>query len=101
MKTQLSVCGVNCSTDCRAYEEDCAGCNELQGRVSWAYFYERERCPIYECAEEKGLASCGDCCYAPCHVWMDTRNPDVTDEEFQADINKRLSNLEKRELEKE
>ena len=89
----LSVCGVNCSNDCRAYDRECGGCNELGGRVSWAVFYGKEHCPIYECVREKGLTSCGDCGQAPCQVWYDTRNPDASDEEFEADLNSRLKNL--------
>jgi len=88
-----STCGVNCATDCRAYSVECEGCNELQGRVSWAEFYGRERCPIYDCAMEKGLCSCKDCGKQPCAIWNETRNPDMTDEEFAADVTSRLRNL--------
>lgn len=96
----LSVCGVNCSTGCKAFKVECTGCNELQGKVSWAVFYGRERCPIFDCALEKGLISCGDCGLAPCKIWYDTRNPDISDEEFDKDINSRLANLNKRNEEK-
>ena len=92
----LSRCGVNCSTDCRAFGAECAGCNELEGKVSWAVFYGKTLCPIYQCAGDKGLASCGECGTAPCQIWHDTRNPDVTDEEFAADIRSRLNNLAQR-----
>jgi len=95
-----SVCGVICATDCRAYKVECDGCNELSGKVSWAVFYGRERCPIYDCAMSKGLSSCGDCGQAPCSVWYDTRNPDASDEEFAADLNSRLKHLADREKEK-
>lgn len=94
----LSICGVNCSTDCRAFGEECMGCNELDGKVSWAVFYGRSTCPIYECAVQKKLASCGDCGEAPCRIWFDTRNPDASDEEFQADIESRLKNLDSLKL---
>ena len=89
----LSVCGVNCKSDCRVYQVECAGCNELKGRVSWAAYYSKEHCPIYECAVQKGLSSCGDCGLAPCKIWYDTRNPDASDAEFAADIASRLNNL--------
>ncbi|MBM4403147.1 MAG: DUF3795 domain-containing protein [Candidatus Cloacimonetes bacterium] len=89
----IAKCGVNCPTDCRAYGVDCAGCNELEGKVSWAEFYGRTRCPIYECVKNKGLPNCATCGQAPCQVWYDTRNPDASDEEFEADIRNRLSNL--------
>lgn len=91
-----SVCGVICETDCRAYKVECDGCNKLDGKVSWAVFYGKDHCPIYACVSEKGLSSCVDCGLAPCDVWFQTRNPEVTDEAFQQDINSRLANLAKR-----
>ncbi len=92
MKT-LSVCGVCCSTDCRAYKTECDGCVKLDGRIPWAVFYHRDRCPIFDCVAAQGLASCGECGEAPCQVWRDTRDPDATDEQFAADLARRLSNL--------
>ncbi len=88
----LSKCGVNCRTDCRAYESECAGCNELKGRVSWAVYYGKDLCPIYQCLIDRGLNNCGVCGKAPCQIWIDTRNPDASDEEFAADIALRLRN---------
>jgi len=90
---QLSVCGVRCSTDCKAFGLECPGCVQLEGRVSWARFYNREKCPIYECVMENKFNTCADCCKAPCQVWLDTRNPDASDEEFKKDIVSRLKNL--------
>jgi len=90
-----SVCGVNCHTDCGAFGKECEGCNELEGKVSWAVYYGKEHCPIYECVMKKNLASCKFCGKAPCSVWYKTRNPDATDEEFNADIQSRLANLMK------
>lgn len=45
----LFVCGVRCSTDCKVYDRECAGCIQLGGKVSWAKFYGKEPCPIYDC----------------------------------------------------
>lgn len=89
----ISVCGVCCPSECRAYGTECAGCVALQGKVSWAAFYNREHCPIWDCVREKGLSSCAHCGQAPCDIWNQTRNPDASDEEFAADINRRLRNL--------
>ena len=98
--TDLSVCGVNCSTDCRAFGSECAGCNALEGKVSWADFMEKTHCPIYSCVQERGIASCAECGQAPCKVWIDTHNPDASDEEFQADLDNRLKNLAQRREQK-
>ncbi len=92
-KSVMSTCGVICSTDCLAFGTECEGCNELQGKVSWAVFYGKEHCPIYICARGKDYLSCAECGKAPCQVWLDTRNPDASDEEFTADLENRLKNL--------
>lgn len=91
--TKQSVCGVNCSTDCKAFQTECAGCNELQGKVSWAEFYGQEHCPIYACVTALEYTSCQECGKAPCVIWYSTKNPDVTDQEFEADLMSRLKNL--------
>jgi len=93
---ELSFCGVNCAAECHAYNTDCEGCLELDGKVSWAAFYGKEYCPIVECLRAKGLNSCSDCGLAPCDVWILTRNPKASDAEFQADIERRLRNLEEK-----
>ena len=90
---ELSRCGVCCPTDCKAYKIECDGCNKLAGRVSWAEFYGKDLCPIYECAGLKGFLSCKECGKAPCEIWISTRNPDFTDKEFQADLDSRLKNF--------
>lgn len=89
----ISKCGVICASDCRAYKTECEGCNELEGRVSWAQFYELTHCPIYSCVVDKGLANCGDCGLQPCKLWLETRDPSFSDEAFAADIARRLQNL--------
>ena len=94
MKT-LSKCGVCCSTDCKAYKTECDGCNEIKGKVAWSKFYGKTLCPIYECVIQKGVLSCDECGKAPCKIWFQTRNPDVSNEEFQADIDSRLNNFKK------
>ena len=37
----ISKCGVICAQDCRAFGSECEGCNELEGRVSWAQLASR------------------------------------------------------------
>lgn len=91
----ICVCGVHCATHCRAYKTECEGCIELGGRVSWAVFYDKEFCPIFECVRDKGLSSCAECGMAPCAIWLDTRDPSASDEEFDADIQRRIANLAK------
>ena len=89
----ISKCGVICEVDCHAFALECAGCNQLQGQVSWAAFYGKDTCPIFACALSNGYDNCGQCPDVPCKIWFQTRNPAATDEEFEADIRKRLKNL--------
>ena len=89
----MSKCGVICQTDCKAYQVECEGCNELSGKVSWAPFYGKELCPIYECVVKSGFESCAPCGKAPCAIWLSTRNPDISDEVFEADLQSRIKNL--------
>ncbi len=67
----LSKCGVCCSTDCKAYK--------------------------IESAMKKGFPSCKECGKAPCELWLATRDPELSDEEFQADIDSRLKNFKKQD----
>ncbi len=92
----ISKCGVICQTDCKAYQTECDGCIELEGKVSWAEYYGQSHCPIYSCVINKGFETCAECGLAPCSIWIKTRNPDASDVEFEADINSRLRNLAKK-----
>lgn len=89
----ISRCGVICETDCKAFHVECEGCNELEGRVSWAKYLGKTHCPIYTCAKDQGFDTCADCGKAPCTLWYETRDPEFSDEQFAADIANRLKNL--------
>lgn len=89
----LSCCGTDCKT-CGCYGDLCKGCNASEGKVFHAP--EGKACPIYACAvNEKGLKSCGQCQEVPCAIWKDTRDPAFSDDEFAANIEKRLETLRK------
>lgn len=93
-ETGMSVCGVYCDRECRAFGSDCTGCNELQGRVSWAKFLGKKVCPIFACVQAKGIDTCGDCSEVPCEIWLvETRNPSMTDEAYAEDLTNRMKNL--------
>ncbi|MCM1040690.1 MAG: DUF3795 domain-containing protein [Roseburia sp.] len=88
----LSVCGTDCST-CGCYGQMCAGCNECSGKVFHAP--EGQACAIYECSiHNKGLGNCGECADAPCDIWMKTRDPKYSDEEFAENVRMRIQALQ-------
>lgn len=89
--TNISVCGADCSA-CSCFGKMCAGCNDCAGKVF--HVPEGKACPIYECVKnDKGLSDCGKCGAIPCKIWLKTRDPKYSDEEFQQNINLRMEAL--------
>jgi len=41
------------------------------------------------------MHNCGECAEAPCKIWLDTRDPKFSDEEFNENIAQRLTQLRK------
>lgn len=90
-KAALSVCGTDCSA-CYCYGSMCTGCSECEGKVFHAP--EGKACPIYDCSvNQKGLKHCGECSEAPCEIWMRTRDPKYSDEEFAENVKGRVEAL--------
>ena len=89
----LSVCGTDCSA-CPLHGNLCTGCNEACGKVFHAP--EGKPCPIYGCCVNKHhYATCASCSRVPCAVWQATRDPSMTDEQFEQSVNDRVSALKK------
>ena len=89
----LSVCGTDCSA-CPLHGNLCTGCNEACGKVFHAP--EGKPCPIYGCCVNKHhYATCVSCSQVPCAVWQATRDPSMTDEQFEQSVNDRVSALRK------
>lgn len=87
----LSVCGTDCSA-CYCYGKMCAGCNACEGKVFHAP--EGKACAIYDCTVHgRKLKNCGACKDAPCEIWMRTRDPNFSDEEFQKNVEERIRAL--------
>lgn len=87
----LSCCGTECAK-CGFYGNLCAGCNETGGKVFHAP--EGKACPIYQCSVGKcKFATCAACEKLPCEIWHATRDPNMSQEEFEASIRERTENL--------
>lgn len=90
-RMKLTVCGTDCST-CGCYGEMCKGCAESEGKVF--HVPEGKACAIYECTVyAKGMKNCGECSEAPCEIWMKTRDPKYSDEEFAQNVSARIQAL--------
>lgn len=89
--SDLSCCGTKCN-ECYCYGKMCNGCNASEGKVFHAP--EAKACPIYECAIlERHLKNCAECKEVPCGIWMETRDPKFTDEEFEQSVAMRVQAL--------
>ena len=90
---KLSCCGTECAA-CGFYQKECAGCNECQGRVFHAP--KGKACPIYTCSVQKHrYVTCAGCEQLPCAIWQATRDPQLSEKEFEESICERVENLRK------
>ncbi len=90
----ISACGLKCD-DCEYYPEPCPGCFALKGSVFWAVeIMPSQVCPLFECSVfKKGFASCGECDELPCRLFIEMKDPSVTDEEHRRMIDVRVKRL--------
>lgn len=87
----LSACGTECET-CGCYGSLCSGCNVSSGKVFHAP--KGKACPIYSCAVQKHkFASCASCGNVPCSVWRATKDPSLSEQAFEENIQTRVKNL--------
>lgn len=92
----INPCAYECDSNCPHYITECKGCSEIKGKVFWAKYYQKDTCPIYECATEKGFKHCGYCSELPCNIWYETRDPSITDEGvFYKELERRINILKK------
>lgn len=89
----LSCCGAECKK-CECYGTMCKGCNESLGKVFHAP--KGQACPIYECSiHQKKYKGCGECSCIPCDIWRKTKDPSLSDEEFEQDMKERVDRLKR------
>lgn len=87
----LSCCGTECDK-CSFLGDLCKGCNEVLGKVFHAP--KGKPCPIYQCSANKHkYATCAECESLPCEIWRNTKDPSLSQEEFDESINGRVKNL--------
>lgn len=88
----ISICGSDCSK-CSCYGSLCKGCNSCEGKV----FHTESGCGIYNCCvKEQQYEHCLQCDKVPCDMWRKTRDPELSDEDFEKNINGRLETLKNR-----
>ena len=88
---EITCCCADCKA-CRCYGKNCQGCNELSGKVF--HVPEGKTCPIYRCAVyRQHRTSCAGCLELPCEIWNTTKDPSLSQEAFEADLQKRMGRL--------
>jgi hypothetical protein len=86
-------CGLLC-VSCPFFEKNCAGCGHVEGKPFWTKEYHIPVCPIYDCSvNQKKLEHCGMCDELPCEIFLELKDPNVSEEEFQRSLKERQANL--------
>jgi hypothetical protein len=90
----ISSCGLICS-DCEFYKKTCDGCYAVQGSTFWAQeMMPSKVCPLFQCAfNDRGYESCGDCEELPCALFLQMKDPSLSDEEHQRMVGVRVERL--------
>lgn len=87
----LSCCGTDCGK-CSYFGSMCQGCNAANGKVFHAP--AGKACAIYSCCVQKHkFANCLTCDSLPCDVWRATKDPNLSEQQFEATIRERVNNL--------
>lgn len=84
----ISVCGADCG-NC-TYLPQCKGCNGCKGAV---FYCEGKECPIHSCVKSKSLKNCIHCSLYPCALYLNMRDPKMSDKEFEESLAKRKENM--------
>lgn len=97
----ISPCGIDCQNCMNTIGDkfpgfSCAGCNAVEGKIFWTKFMNLDACPIYTCCKTvKMYDNCGQCTELPCAIFYSTKDPSLSDEEFQSGILERVAMLKR------
>ena len=91
-----AACGLYCGT-CDYLQTQCEGCMQVQGRPFWTVQMEILTCPLYDCCvNTKHLEHCGLCDEFPCAIFLELRDPSLSDAEAEKALQARQEDLVKR-----
>ena len=90
----ISACGLICD-ECQFFNNPCNGCYNVAGKTFWAQEAATNKiCPLFNCAvNEKEFNNCGECSDLPCNKFKELKDPNITEEEHQLSIKKRVNIL--------
>ena len=91
-----AACGLYCGT-CEYLNRQCKGCNTIKGRPFWTAQMEILACPLYDCCiDTKHLEHCGLCDEFPCTLFLEMRDPSLSDAEAEKALQSRQNDLTRR-----
>jgi hypothetical protein len=91
-----AACGLYCGT-CEYLQKQCKGCGHVQGRPFWTTQMEIASCPLYDCCMNgKHLEHCGLCDEFPCTLFLEMRDPSLSDAEVEQALKDRQEALVRR-----
>jgi len=67
-------CGVYCP-NCVAYQKNCIGCVEAEGKPYYLQGEKESVCPVWECARSRNAEHCGLCEHFPCETYLGCYSP--------------------------
>ena len=90
------VCGIYCA-DCDFLGNQCPGCGRVNGKPFWTAQLPSGICPLHACCHnQKKLEHCGLCDDFPCPIFMELRDPNMSETEFEESLHKRKTALMRR-----
>lgn len=92
----ISACGLICD-QCHFFNKECAGCFNLKGKPFWTEEDSANGvCALFDCSiNQKGYLNCGDCIDLPCKMFVDLKDPNISEEDHQKQIQQRIKILRK------
>ena len=89
-------CGLICA-ECEFLGEQCKGCGIVKGKPFWTAEMPTGICPFYDCCiNQKKLEHCGLCEDMPCKLFLEIRDPNLSDEAFHESLGNRKEDLKRR-----
>ncbi len=95
-KNYAPVCGIYCG-DCSFLGAQCKGCGYINGKPFWTEQFPSGICPLHDCCYNQNvLEHCGLCKDFPCKSFLELRDPNMSDEEFEKSLGSRRQSLKRR-----
>jgi hypothetical protein len=95
-KNYAPACGIYCG-NCNFLGQQCKGCGYVKGKPFWTAQIPSGVCPIHDCcSNKKQKEHCGQCGNFPCKIFLELRDPNMSDEEFQKSLTTRQGALKRR-----